>query len=61
MTFTQWRTRLLLIEAIERLTHGATVTEVALDLGYSTTSSFVYMFRSNLGVSPGAYVQGGTP
>lgn len=55
LTFTQWKTRLLLIEAIERLTRGATVTEVALDLGYSTTSSFVYMFRSNLGVSPGSY------
>jgi AraC-like DNA-binding protein len=56
MTFTQWKTRLLLIEAIERLTRGTTVTEVAIDLGYSTTSSFVYMFRSNLGVSPGGYL-----
>ncbi|MGE0104944.1 MAG: helix-turn-helix domain-containing protein [Blastocatellales bacterium] len=55
MSFKQWKTRLVLIEAIERLSHGASVTEVALDLGYSTTSSFVYMFRSNLGVSPGNY------
>jgi AraC-like DNA-binding protein len=55
MTFSQWKTRLLLIEAIERLARGASVTEVALDLGYSTTSSFVYMFRSNMGVSPGSY------
>jgi len=55
MTFTQWKTRLVLIEAIDRLARGATVTEVAFDLGYSTTSSVVYMFRSNLGVSPGSY------
>jgi AraC-like DNA-binding protein len=55
MTFTQWKKRLLLIESIERLGRGATVTEVAADLGYATTSSFVYMFRSNLGVSPGRY------
>jgi AraC-like DNA-binding protein len=55
MTFTQWKTRLLLVESVERLARGATVTEVALDLGYSTTSSFVYMFRTNLGVSPGRY------
>ncbi len=55
MTFTQWKTRLLLIESIERLARGATVTEVALDLGYNSTSSFVFMFRSNLGVSPGSY------
>ncbi|MGE0812289.1 MAG: helix-turn-helix domain-containing protein [Vicinamibacterales bacterium] len=55
MSFTQWRTQLLLIESIERLTRGATVTQVAVDLGYSSTSSFVYMFRSRLGVSPGRY------
>jgi AraC-like DNA-binding protein len=55
LTFTQWKTRLLLVESIERLTRGATVTEVAIDLGYSSTSSFVYMFRTHLGVSPGRY------
>jgi AraC-like DNA-binding protein len=47
--------RLLLIEVIERLSSGATVTEVAFALGYSGTSSFVYMFRRNLGVSSGSY------
>jgi AraC-like DNA-binding protein/mannose-6-phosphate isomerase-like protein (cupin superfamily) len=55
MTFTQWRTRLVLIESIDRLTRGASVTDVAADLGYATTSSFVFMFRTNLGVSPGTY------
>lgn len=30
MTFTQWKTRLLLIEAIERLTRDTSVTEVAI-------------------------------
>jgi AraC-like DNA-binding protein/mannose-6-phosphate isomerase-like protein (cupin superfamily) len=55
MTFTQWRTRLLLVESIERLARGASITQVAFDLGYSTTSSFVYMFRSNLGTAPGHY------
>jgi AraC-like DNA-binding protein len=45
----------VLVESIERLSRGATVTQVALDLGYNSTSSFVYMFRSNLGVSPGHY------
>lgn len=55
MTFMQWKTRLLLIRAIDHLVRGATVTEVALDLGYSSSSSFAYMFRCNLGVSPGSY------
>lgn len=55
MTFSQWKTRLRLIEAIDRLARGASVTDVAFDLGFASTSSFVYMFRSNLGVSPGRY------
>jgi AraC-like DNA-binding protein len=55
MTFAEWKTRLRLVESIDRLERGASVTEVALDLGYSSTSAFVYMFRSNLGVTPGSY------
>lgn len=55
MTFTEWKTRLRLLESVERLARGASVTEVAFDLGYSSTSSFVYMFRSNLGVPPGRF------
>jgi AraC-like DNA-binding protein len=57
LTFAQWRTRLRLVESIERLAKGESVTEVALDLGYASTSSFVFMFRSNLGVPPGRYVK----
>jgi AraC-like DNA-binding protein len=59
MTFAQWKTRLVLVESIDRLNRGASITEVALDLGYSTTSAFVYMFRTNLGVSPGRYRRSG--
>lgn len=55
MTYTQWRTRLRLVASIERLTQGASVTDVAADLGYASASAFVYMFRTNLGVSPGRY------
>ena len=55
MTFSQWKTRLHLVEATERLARGASVTEVAIDLGYASTSSFVYMFRRHMGVSPGRY------
>lgn len=51
MTFRQWRTRVILTKAIERLERGAAVTEVASELGY-TPSSFAFMFRSNLGISP---------
>jgi AraC-like DNA-binding protein len=61
MTFTEWRTRLLLIEAVERLARGASVTEVALELGYGSTSSFVFMFRQQVGVSPGQWRDGRAP
>jgi AraC-like DNA-binding protein len=55
MTFTQWRTRLRLVESIERLARGESVTEVALDLGYSSPSSFAYAFRRHLGEPPHSY------
>ncbi|MCA8926798.1 MAG: helix-turn-helix transcriptional regulator [Alphaproteobacteria bacterium] len=55
MSFGQWRTNRRLIESIMRLEKGASVTEVALDLGYGSTSSFVYMFRKHLGIPPGRY------
>jgi AraC-like DNA-binding protein len=55
MTFSQWRTRVRLVESIERLGRGASVTRVASDLGYRSTSSFVFMFRSNLGTTPGGF------
>jgi AraC-like DNA-binding protein len=59
MTFSEWRTRLRLVESVDRLARGRPVTEVALDLGYKSTSSFVYAFRRNMGVSPGRYRSAG--
>jgi AraC-like DNA-binding protein len=55
MSFGEWRTRLRLVESIERLERGASVSEVAFDLGYGSVSSFVYMFRSHMGAPPGAW------
>ena len=34
---------------------GEAVADVAHDLGYSSPSSFVYMFRRRLGVPPGTF------
>ena len=39
------------------VTGGAAVTNVALDLGYDSTSAFIAMFRRSLGVPPGHYFQ----
>jgi AraC-like DNA-binding protein len=57
MTFAGWRKQLRLLEAIDRLGQGQTVTKVALDLGYRSPSAFIAMFHRNLGVSPGHYIQ----
>lgn len=55
MNFTQWKTNLTLLQSMERLERGEAVADVAFDLGYSSPSSFAYMFRRRLGVSPGTY------
>lgn len=57
MSLRAWRRRLRLFRAVEMLGGGLGVTETALALGYSSTSAFVYAFRSEMGCSPGAYVQ----
>lgn len=57
LTFSAWRKRLLLQEAITRLGEGQKVTGVAFDLGYRSLSAFIEMFRRELGVPPGQYLK----
>lgn len=52
-----WRRRLRLFRAIEMLGGGRGITETAVSLGYSSTSAFIFAFRSEMGSSPGAYTQ----
>ena len=56
MTFDQWRRRLRMIAAIERLAAGATVTAAAFDCGYDSVSAFVFAFRRELGTTPGRWL-----
>ncbi len=58
LTFGEWRRRLRLVTAVERLSAGRPVTEVALDLGYESPSSFSAMFRKALGQTPRDYMPG---
>lgn len=53
MSFTQWKTRVCLVESIGRLARGEPVTRVAIELGYASASGFTSMFRRNMGVPPG--------
>ena len=58
MSLRSWRRRLRLFKAIELLGGGLGVTRTALELGYGSTSAFVYAFRTGMGCSPQAYMRG---
>lgn len=56
MNFSDWRTRLKLLEAIKRLGEKQSIKEIAFDLGYETTSAFIFMFKKNIGKTPSNYI-----
>jgi hypothetical protein len=47
--------RLRFLRAIDALEKGHTVQQIAFDLGYSTPSAFIIMFRRMGGVNPNQY------
>jgi AraC-like DNA-binding protein len=55
MTFGRWRERLHIIIALQRLSIGASVQAVSLELGYEGPNSFITMFKKTMGQSPGRY------
>lgn len=55
LTFGQWRQQLRLLVALEKLGAGASVTQVALEVGYNDVSSFIAVFRDALGETPARY------
>jgi AraC-like DNA-binding protein len=56
-TFTAWGQRARLLRALEMLADDVPVTRIALDLGYSTPSTFIDLFRCTFGATPAAYRQ----
>lgn len=58
MSLRSWRRRMRLFRAIELLAGGLGVTRTAMELGYGSTSAFVYAFRLEMGASPQAYMRG---
>lgn len=56
MSFGRWRQRLSVMLAVKWLAGGASIQQVAADLGYDSVPSFVTMFRKTLGTSPGRYM-----
>ncbi|MFN7918523.1 MAG: helix-turn-helix transcriptional regulator [Bryobacteraceae bacterium] len=56
-----WIRRARLLGALQRLAEGNSVTAVAAECGYATTSAFVSMFRREIGSTPGRYFHPGSP
>ena len=52
----RWRRQLHVILSLQRLTQGASVQTVALELGYENASGFVTMFRKAVGKPPARYL-----
>ncbi len=54
MTFPQWRTQLRLHQALRLLAGGESVTRVAHQCGWASTSAFIDTFRRAFGHTPGS-------
>lgn len=55
LSFGRWRRQLHLVIALRELANGASVQQVAGDLGYESTTAFIVMFRKALGTTPSRY------
>lgn len=52
MTFHQWRTQIKLRWAEKKIQAGQSISEIACELGYASTSAFSYSFKKSTGKSP---------
>lgn len=55
MTVAEWRRRLRLLHAVRLLAEGKPVTTVALEIGYSSVSAFIAVFKKAFGATPSCY------
>lgn len=61
ISFATWRQNVRLLDALSRLAEGHSITETALDVGYSSPSAFTAMFHRAFGVAPTHYLGGPDP
>jgi AraC-like DNA-binding protein len=55
LTFGRWRQQLHLVVALRELAGGASVQNVAAELGYDSVNAFITMFKKALGTTPAQY------
>ena len=53
MSFGMWRQKARLLDSIRLLAEGKSVTDTALDCGYSSVSAFIAAFKVTFGYTPG--------
>ncbi|WP_420994944.1 AraC family transcriptional regulator [Cupriavidus sp. 30B13] len=61
MTFLAWKQRLRLLQSLGLLKKGHSITRIALDLGYSSASAYIYAFRKLFGAPPNRFRAGDQP
>ena len=52
MAVAEWRRRLRLLHAVRLLAEGEPVTTVAMEIGYSSVSAFIAVFKKAFGATP---------
>jgi AraC-like DNA-binding protein len=55
LSFGNWRLSMRLLAALAELEAGRSVTAVALDCGYESTSAFIAAFKKRFGQTPGKF------
>lgn len=58
MSYQDWRLQWNLFRAIELLAEKFTISEVALELKFSSDSAFIDFFKKHTGITPYKYLQG---
>jgi AraC-like DNA-binding protein len=53
MSFGLWRQKVRMLDSIRLLSEGKSVTDAALDTGYSSVSAFIAAFKNTFGCTPG--------
>jgi AraC-like DNA-binding protein/quercetin dioxygenase-like cupin family protein len=57
MRFGLWRQKAKLLESIRVLVEGGSVTDAALESGYSSVSAYIAAFKQTFGCTPGAMTE----
>ena len=57
MRFGLWRQKARLLESVRVLVEGASVTDAALESGYSSVSAYIAAFKQTFNCTPGTFIE----